>query len=67
MSNPNEYMAVATYGGDVIRRRAVASSVGERGLGGTFQPIMHRTPELRSNELLVERLGMMPMIIRAHA
>jgi hypothetical protein len=64
MNKSDEYMAVVTPGGDVIRRRANVSVVGYRGLR---DPIEHRTPALEDNELLVERIGNIPMIIKAHA
>lgn len=64
MNKLDEYMAVATPDGDVIRRRTNVRTVGYRGL---IEPITHRTPVLEDGELLVERIGKIPMVIKAHA
>jgi hypothetical protein len=64
MNKPDEFMAVATPGGDVIRRRAKRVIVGFHFSRGRIE---HRTPELQADELLLERMGKIPMIIKAYA
>jgi hypothetical protein len=66
MSVYDEFMAVATPSGDVIRRRAFRSVIGERGRNGLFDPITQLRPELEDGEVLLETIGStMPTIIRA--
>lgn len=54
-------MAVATPGGDVIRRRANLTVVGFHFSRGA---ITHRTPALEPGEVLCERIGKIPMIYK---
>lgn len=59
MAIPDDFMAVATTGGDVIRRRVRSEVV-------TWADMStYRTPVLRPGEFLLERIGKAPMIVQA--